>query len=254
MNFKILLAPTKNINPFPIRQEIVSFPFFANEAENIVHDIKKKNAEELSHLMSISQKIAGLNLDRFQIWKKSCGNEKEFHAIQMYSGEAFKAFDFPTLNSRFYEKTQETLFILSGLYGILKPFDLVYPYRLEMGLNYSPEARFNNLYNFWSDRITRYLNNLIRRDELIVNLASQEYSNVIDFKKVGSRVITPCFKELKKDKLSTVSIYSKNARGKMARFIIENEMKNEQDLKLYNLDGYLFKEELSTDDNWVFVR
>jgi len=254
MNFKILLAPTKNINPFPIRQEIVSLPFFASEAENIVRDIKTKNAEELSHLMSISHKIAELNLDRFQNWKKSFGGDEELHAIQMYSGEAFKAFDFPTLNSRFHEKTQEKLFILSGLYGILKPFDLVYPYRLEMGLNYSHEARFNNLHKFWSDRITRYLNNSIRSDELIINLASQEYSNVIDFKKVGSRVITPYFKELKKDKFSTVSIFSKNARGKMARFIIENEMKSEQDLKLYNLDGYLFKEELSTDDNWVFVR
>jgi cytoplasmic iron level regulating protein YaaA (DUF328/UPF0246 family) len=94
----------------------------------------------------------------------------------------------------------------------------------------------------------------MRSDELIINLASQEYSNVIDFKIVGSRVITPYFKELKKDKFSTVSIFSKNARGKMARFIIENEIKSEQDLKLYNLDGYLFKEELSTDDNWVFVR
>lgn len=254
MNFKIFLSPTKNTNLLSIRQKNFSIPQFLGEAELIVEKLKTKNLEEIANMMAISTKIAQLNLDRFNNWKKSCGSEEEFHAIQMYAGEAFKAFDFQTLDKRSFEKMQESLFILSGLYGILKPFDLIYPYRLEMGLNYSPELGFGNLNQFWSNRLTSYLDESIKMDDVIFNLASQEYSNVIDFKKLGRRIITPHFKELKNEKYSIVSMFSKKARGKMARFLIENELKTIQDLKSYNLDGYSYNEKLSNDNDWVFVR
>ena len=254
MNFKIFLSPTKNTNLFSIRQKIVSIPQFNREAELIVEKLKTKKLEEIAKMMSISTKIAQLNLDRFNNWKKSCGSEEEFHAIQLYAGEAFKAFDFQTLDKRYFEKTQETLFIFSGLYGILKPFDLIYPYRLEMGLNYSPNSVDRNLCKFWSEKLTQFLEINLKKDDVIFNLASQEYSNVIDFKKLERRVITPHFKEFKNEKYASISMFSKNARGKMARFLIENELKTIQDLKSYNLDGYSYNEKLSNDNDWVFVR
>ncbi len=254
MKFKILLSPTKNTNSVPIRNRIVSIPMFIQEAEYIVKDLKKMNVDQLAKMMSISTKIAELNIDRFNNWRISCGVDEEFHAIQMYSGEAFKAFDFSSLKDHYHARTQETLFILSGLYGILKPFDLIYPYRLEMGLNYSPNSADRNLYKFWSEKLTQFLDVNLKKDDVIFNLASQEYSNVIDFKKLGRRVITPQFKEFKKNKYSNVSMFSKSARGKMARFIIENDIKQDKDLKSFNLDGYSFSEKLSADNEWVFVR
>jgi len=254
MNFKIFLSPTKNINQYPIRQKITSYPQFSKEAESLVKELKKNNVDDIAKLMTISNKIAQLNLDRLNKWRISCGSEEEFHAIQMYAGEAFKAFDFQSMDTSYYDKMQDSLFILSGLYGILKPFDLIYPYRLEMGLNYSHELGFRNLHHFWSERLTRFLNENLKKDEVIFNLASQEYSTVIDFKKLVRRVITFHFKEFKNGKFVTISMFSKNARGKMARFLIENELKTAQDLKSYNLDGYSYDDKLSNDYDWVFVR
>lgn len=254
MNFKLFLSPTKNINQYPIRQKFISFPQFSKEAESLVNGLKKNNVDDIAKLMTISNKIAQLNLDRFNNWRISCGAEGEYHAIQMYAGEAFKAFDFQSMDNRYHDKMQESLFIFSGLYGILRPLDLVYPYRLEMGLNYSPGVGFRNLYHFWSERLTGFLDEKLRKDELIFNLASQEYSTVIDFKKLGRSIITPHFKEFKNEKYTSISMFSKNARGKMARFLIENELKTVQDLKSYNLDGYSYDDKLSNDNDWVFVR
>ena len=254
MDFKLFLSPTKNVNQNPIRQKIVSLPNFSKEAESLVNVLKKYDVDDFCELMSISNKIAKLNLDRFNNWKKSCGSEEEFHAIQMYAGEAFKAFDFQSMNSCYFDKMQESIIILSGLYGLLKPFDLVYPYRLEMGLNYSHEVGYRNLHHFWSERLTSFLDKILKKDEVIFNLASQEYSKVIDFKKLGRSVITPHFKEFKNGKYAVNSMFSKNARGKMARFLMENELKIVQDLKSYNLEGYSYDDKLSNDNDWVFVR
>lgn len=254
MNLRILLSPTKNTNPLPVREKNETIPHFMKEAKAIIDDLKTKSLKELGQLMNVSDKIAQLNLDRFQNWKLSNGLEEEYHAIQMYAGEAFKAFDFPSLNTRYHEKMQESLYIISGLYGILKPFDLIHPYRLEMGLNYAPDSTSRNLYQFWNDRLTNYLDKNLQQDIILVNLASQEYSKVIDFNKLGRQVITPHFKDFKNGKYSTISMFSKNARGKMARFLIENDLKNIQDLKSYDWDGYTFSEKLSSDHGWVFVR
>jgi cytoplasmic iron level regulating protein YaaA (DUF328/UPF0246 family) len=123
-----------------------------------------------------------------------------------------------------------------------------------MGLSFSPSKEYKNLYTFWSDRILEYLKNELAKNDVIINLASQEYSSVIDFKKISRRVITPYFKEFKNGKNTMVMMFAKNARGKMARFIIENEIENEAYLKSYNIDGYAFDESLSTSNDWVFVR
>jgi cytoplasmic iron level regulating protein YaaA (DUF328/UPF0246 family) len=143
---------------------------------------------------------------------------------------------------------------LSGLYGILKPFDLISPYRLEMGTKFSPNSKSKNLYEFWSDKVTNYLLDELESDEPIINLASIEYSKVINFKRIPNLTITPIFKEFKNGKYSIVMMYAKHQRGKMARYLIDNALKSVDELKIYNLDDYSFDGKLSTEKEWVFVR
>lgn len=254
MNYKILLAPTKNLQSSPAQYTEGYQPFFQDEAQLIINNLKRKSVEELSKLMRISNEIAEMNAERFKNWNKSSGKKTEFHAIHIYSGEAFKAFDFESLDKHHYKKLHESLFIISGLYGLLKPFDMIYPYRLEMGLNYSPQEDCRNLYQFWNERLTTYLSGNLKKDDVIVNLASQEYSSAIDFNKLGRRIITPYFKEYKNGELKMIMMFAKNARGKMARYIIENEIKRDDDLKKFNRDGYSFSENLSSESDWVFIR
>jgi cytoplasmic iron level regulating protein YaaA (DUF328/UPF0246 family) len=254
MIYKVFLAPTKIINPLATEHQIISIPVLSEEAEYLVNELKTKRVEELSKMMKISIEVARINMDRFKKWRKSTGENEEYHAIQMYAGEAFKAFDYKSLDERFHQKMQATLFILSGLYGVLKPFDLIYPYRLEMGLNYSPSKQHRNLYNYWNEKLVSYFDHQLKKDDVIINLASQEYTKAVDLNKLGRRVITPHFKEFKNGNYTMVMMFAKKARGKMARFIVENEINRDEDLKLYCLDGYSFSESLSTENDWLFIR
>ena len=149
---------------------------------------------------------------------------------------------------------QDRLRILSGLYGILKPADLIFPYRLEMGTSLPVSTKEKNLYAFWKEKLTKQLNKELSTDEVIINLASAEYSKAIDFKKITNQVITPTFKEFKNGKFSTVMIFAKHARGRMSRYLIENDLKDLEELKLYSIDNYEFSATQSTDNEWVFVR
>jgi hypothetical protein len=254
MNYKVIIAPTKNINSSSVYFPKHTYPFFDEEAAILVEELKALNVEQLSKIMSISEDMALLNLKRFKNWKKIKGINEGYHAIQMYAGETFKAFDFMSLESALHEKLHESLFILSGLYGVLKPFDLIHPYRLEMGLKYKPLSRYQNLYQFWNDKLNVYFDQNLSKDDVLINLASQEYSKVLDFKKLSRRVIVPNFKEYKNGEYRMVMMYAKNARGKMARFVLENEMKGVEDLKFFDLDGYSFNENLSSENEWIFVR
>jgi cytoplasmic iron level regulating protein YaaA (DUF328/UPF0246 family) len=159
-----------------------------------------------------------------------------------------------TLSPDELNKAQDRLRILSGLYGILKPLDLLVPYRLEMGTKWEVTPKQKNLYSFWGDKLTTYLNNELTDGEVVVNLASNEYAKVIEPKKLSSRIITPVFKEFKNGEYKTVMMYAKHARGKMTRYLIQNELDSIDQLKLYSEDGYLFDANLSTENDWVFVR
>ena len=254
MSYKVLLAPTKNIHSIPFRNQIVTVPHFMSEAKSLIDNLKTKSIEELSSLMGISHDMALLNSIRYKQWKKSSDEPTAYHAIQMYAGEAFKAFDFDTIDARLHVKLQQNLFILSGLYGILRPFDLIYPYRLEMGLRFSPSTNFNNLYSFWEEKLGTYFEKLVSKEDVLINLASKEYTKVFDFNKLKYRVITPHFKEYKDGNYQMVMMYAKNARGTMARYVIENNIQSDDDLKRYKLDGYVFNSELSSDMEWFFIR
>ena len=253
---KILISPAKSINEdvqFPDFN--YSLPLFAKEAKSLVVKLKKKKAKDLMEMMHVSKDIAELNVNRFKEWYLS---EKPSACVKpaafLFTGEVYRGLAMSELSVEVLSKAQGSLRILSGLYGILKPFDLIFPYRLEMGTKWSISDKAANLYQFWGMKILKILEKETDKSEVIVNLASTEYAKVIPFKQLKRTVITPVFKEFKGGEYKVVMMYAKNARGKMARFILENEFTSPEELKLFQADGYQFNEALSDATNLVFVR
>ena len=205
--------------------------------------------------MHLSPQLADLNYTRFQNWQKPMELSPDAKpAVTVFTGEVYKGLDVDTFTKKDFEHAQKQLRILSGMYGILRPLDLMYPYRLEMGTKWAITPKTKNLYQFWGKRLADYLNEEIAEGEVIINLASNEYFKAIDKKTINARVITPIFKELKGDQFKVVMMYAKHARGAMARDIIKQQYSSSEDLKGYNVDGYSYNEQLSTADEWVFVR
>ncbi len=253
---KVLLSPAKSINENAQIIGDFSVPTFENDAKKLVQKLKKLKTAELIDLMSVSAEIAKLNVNRFKSWTKSGTDETRqyFQAIRAFSGEVYRGFNIESVPAEELIRVNDTIRILSGLYGYLKPFDLISPYRLEMGTKFTPDLKSKNLYDFWSAKISKEISKEMHSDEAIINLASAEYFKVIDQKKIKSRIITPIFKEFKNGKFSIVMMYAKHARGAMARYIIEYDIQDCESLKLYNVDGYSFDDKISTENEWVFVR
>jgi len=228
---------------------------FQNEAQKIVKNLRKLKVDDLKQLMSISEDLAQLNWKRYKNWKKSDSESEELISAGFaFSGEVYRGLDLASLNSEDLEIATKNLRILSGMYGILKPNDLIYPYRLEMGTRFSPIEEQKNLYEFWKDKLAKTLKKELEKEEIIINLASNEYFKAIDVKQIKNKIITPVFKEFKNGNFSIVMMYAKHARGAMARYLIQNEITNIEELKLYNIDGYSFDANQSTANEWVFVR
>jgi cytoplasmic iron level regulating protein YaaA (DUF328/UPF0246 family) len=252
---KILLSPAKNLNDQSTLTYERSVPVFEKEAYQLIKDLKKIKKVGLQELMGISVDLAEQNVMRFKQWKKaSLQPENAFPSVEVFDGEVYRALNVHTLDSAKFSNLNKQLRILSGLYGILKPFDLIYPYRLEMGTKFSPKEDQKNLYEFWGDKVTKTLNKELEKDEVIVNLASTEYFKVIRQSLLKNRVVTPIFKEFKNGQFTTVMMYAKHARGAMTRYLIENQLSNIEELKLYDVDGYQYNELQSTTDEWVFIR
>ena len=205
--------------------------------------------------MGISVDLAAQNVLRFNQWKKaSLHPDKAMPAVEVFDGEVYRALNVASLDSSKFELLNKDLRILSGLYGILKPFDLIYPYRLEMGTKFSPKEDQKNLYEFWGDKVTKTLKKELEKNEVIINLASSEYFKVIRHNFLNNRIITPVFKEFKNGQFTTVMMYAKHARGAMTRYLVENQLTDVEALKLYNVDGYQYNDLQSTADEWVFIR
>lgn len=253
---KILISPAKSINEdvqFPVFN--YSLPLFAKEAKSLVVKLKKKKACDLMDMMHVSKDIAELNVNRFKKWYLSdTPTDHVKPAAFLFTGEVYRGLAMNELSDEVLFKAQDSLCILSGLYGLLKPFDLIYPYRLEMGTKWNVSEKAANLYQFWGLKVLKALEKQTDKSEAIVNLASSEYAKVIPLKQLKRTVITPVFKEFKGGEYKVVMMYAKNARGKMARFILENEISSTEELKLFQVDGYQFNETLSDATNWVFVR
>ena len=251
---KILLSPAKALDlEKTINFSSFTSPFFIKEASLLIDKLKEYSPDEISNIMNVSIDLAELNHTRYHNWKPDIyKNENNFTAIAAFNGEVYKSFDYKSLTFKQHVLIQEKIRILSGLYGVLRPLDFIYPYRLEMGTKLQYNSSTKNLYQFWGSLITDFLNK--EECETIINLASTEYFKVINKKALNSRVFTPTFKEFKNGKYKVVMIYAKRARGLMARYIIDKNISDPEEIKLFDIDGYSFDVNMSNEDNWVFVR
>ena len=250
---KILISPAKSLDfENEVETSHSSKPLFGIKAKQINNVIKDLSAPDLGKLMSISPKLSDLNWKRNQEFQNSDSSEKQ--AIYAFNGDVYDGIDISSIPTDKHEKIQESVRILSGLYGILKPFDIIKPYRLEIGTKLSVNGS-KNLYDFWSESVTNSITDEVSDDELIINLASNEYFSVINSKLLNNKIVSPQFKDFKNGKLKIISFYAKKARGLMTRYLIENDVKSENDILGFDYSGYSFSSEESKDLlNPVFVR
>ncbi len=251
---KILISPAKTLDfetPLPTNE--FSTSRFIKESRIINKVIKQKTPRELSELMSISDKLAELNWQRNKTWRTPFTAENSRPALYSFAGDVYLGLNANTLPLDKLPLLQERLRILSGLYGLLKPLDLMQPYRLEMGTKIAIGEQ-KNLYDFWKKKLTESLNKELKKEELLINLASNEYFSAIDTKKLKVPVITPEFLDSKDGKLKMISFFAKKARGLMVRYIIDNQVETINDLKNFDYEGYQFDANLSKGNKLVFTR
>ena len=251
-----ILSPAKSLdfeNKAPINR--YSQSSFLNESQKIVDKLIEYSPSEISELMNISTDLGLLNANRYQNWKLPFDLNNAKQAIYAFTGDVYKGLDALSLNDDSINYAQSNLKLLSGLYGIIKPLDLIQAYRLEMGTKISVGDK-HSLYDFWSNTITNELNNELEanKSNYLLNLASNEYSKSINLKNLNTEVISPVFKDWKNGKFKIISFYAKRARGLMARFFIENRINSIDDLNSFQSDGYIFNEELSSLNTPVFTR
>ena len=251
---KILLSPAKSLDfKSKLPTEKNSSLCFEKEAKHLNSILKRKTPKDLSELMGVSSKIADLNFERNHEWSLPFTNKNARQAVYAFSGDVYRGLDAYSIDPSKIDFMQDSVRIISGLYGILKPLDLIQAYRLEMGTKLSFDSN-KNLYDYWRKRITNQLNLELSENEPILNLASNEYFKAIDTKVIKSDVYSANFKQFKNGSYKTIAIFSKRARGMMTRYIIENNINEISSLKLFNLDGYFYNEDLSSAKDLVFCR
>lgn len=252
---KIVISPAKSLDferelPTPLTTEAS----FLKEAERLNRLLKKKSARSLSKLMGISANLGQLNYERNQEWSLPFTSENARQAVYAFNGDVYRGIDVFTLEEDKIDFLQNSLRIISGLYGILKPLDLMQSYRLEMGTKF-PVGKNKNLYEFWRAKVTKALNDELTEGELFLNLASNEYFKTIDVKKLKTPVITAVFKDFKNGEYKTIMTFAKLARGYMTRYILDTNAETLDDIKGFNYEGYSYNEALSVKENeLVFVR
>ena len=251
---KIIISPAKSLDfETKANTSLHTIPQFLEQSEKLNKKLKTLSRKKLSDLMKISNDLAELNYTRNQNWQTPFGLDNAKQAIYAFTGEVFRGIDVTSLAEEKIPLLQDNLRILSGLYGLLKPLDLIQPYRLEMGTRIKV-GRKENLYKFWGDEIAHALNEEISDNELFVNLASSEYFKAVNKKVLKVPMVTPVFKDFKNGQYKTIMTFAKKARGLMVRYIIENNITTIQNLKGFNTDGYGFSLEMSTETDLVFTR
>ncbi|SEE39506.1 hypothetical protein SAMN04487765_2405 [Tenacibaculum sp. MAR_2010_89] len=251
---KIIISPAKSLDfETKATTSLYSEPRFLDKSEKLNKKLRTLSKKKISELMKISDDLAMLNYERNQEWELPFTLENAKQAIYAFTGEVFRGVDVVTLPEIKVPILQDKLRILSGLYGLLKPLDLIQPYRLEMGTRLKV-GRADNLYKFWDDQLANSLNEELDNNELLINLASSEYFKAVPKKVLKVPMITPVFKDFKNGQYKTIMTYAKKARGLMVRYIIENDVETLEELKGFNVDGYGFSEEISTKTDLVFTR
>ncbi len=251
---KLVLSPAKSLNyESKLPTSLHSEGCFLNEAERLNKLLKKKSAKSLSKLMHISDNLGQLNYERNQEWNLPFNQDNARPAVYAFSGDVYRGLSAYDIEDNKLNKLQETVRIISGLYGLLKPLDLIQPYRLEMGTKF-PVGKNKNLYEFWRKKVTQALNDELEEDELFLNLASNEYFKAIDVKALKVPVVNVAFKEFKNGDYKMIAIFAKIARGLMTRYIIDTNANTIDDIKGFNYEGYGFSENLSNGNDLVFTR
>ena len=251
-----VISPAKRLdfNPAPTTAKH-TLPAFLKESKQLIEVLREKSPADLAELMGLSTKLADLNYQRYAEWKTPFTPDNAKQAALAFKGDVYLGLDSATLSERDLAWAQKHLRILSGLYGVLKPLDLIQPYRLEMGTRLAT-GEGQDLYQFWRKRITGAINEAIaeQRQRILVNLASQEYFEAVDVDQIDARIITPTFKDLKNGRYKFLSFYAKKARGLMARYIIDNRVSTLKALRDFDVAGYYYSESQSRGDSWVFLR
>lgn len=252
----IVVSPAKTLDyESPLATERYTQPELIEHSAELIEECRKLTPADVSALMKVSDKIAGLNVARFEQWSESFTQDNSRQAILAFKGDVYTGLEAQTLDEAGFDYAQRHLRMLSGLYGLLKPLDLMQPYRLEMGTKLA-NRRGTNLYQFWGEIITNKLNQAVAEqgDDILVNLASNEYFKAVKPKQLAAKVITPVFKDCKNGQYKVISFYAKKARGMMARYIIDHQVDTIEALKSFDVAGYYFVAAESTDSELVFKR
>jgi len=247
-----IISPAKSLDfESPAPTDISSSPAFLKDADYLAGKLSKLNSSKLGALLDISPKLAQLNAERYASWKTAASKQAMF----AYNGDVYDGLEAVNFNLHEIEFAQKHLRIISGLYGLLQPLDLIKPYRIDMGTSFAT-PKGETLYKFWGDKITDQLKKNLKESggNVLINLASQEYFGAVNTKKLKMRVITPSFKDRSNDKYMMISFFAKRARGMMSRFIIQNTITDYEMLVGFDAGGYHFNHDLSKGDNWVFTR
>ena len=252
----IVLSPAKSLDyETPPSTDQHTLPIFINESAKLVSDLKKLSLQEVAELMSLSDKLAALNVARFGDWSKTFTPKNSKQALLAFNGDVYEGLDAKTLNKKGLEYAQAHVRVLSGLYGVLKPLDLMQAYRLEMGTAFKNKVG-KDLYAFWGNKITEALKQELdqQKSKVLINLASDEYFKSVKPTELAYPIIAPVFQDEKAGKYKIISFYAKRARGLMTRFIIDNKIDKAEDLKEFNLEGYQYAPKESANDKPVFRR
>ena len=252
----IVISPAKSLDfETPANVKTATQPALLDRSQQLVDQLKQFAPQDFSNLMGISDKLAVLNYDRYQQWKTPFTQENAKQALLAFTGDVYTGLDAPSFSDRDFDFAQQHLRILSGLYGLLRPLDLIQPYRLEMGITLR-NAQGDNLYQFWGKTLAIEINRQLEQigSGQLINLASNEYFKSVDNDTLDAEVITPVFKDWKSGKYKIVSFFAKKARGLMSAYIIKNQLTDVEQIKAFTSGGYQYSDELSSDKEWVFCR
>ncbi|MFY0626237.1 MAG: peroxide stress protein YaaA [Reichenbachiella sp.] len=250
----ILISPAKSFDfETSAHSSLATEPDFVKESTRLIKKMTTFSKKKIGQMMSISPELAALNVDRYKAWTPKPNIEDTKQALLAFNGEVFRGLDAKNLDKEEIQFAQDHLRILSGLYGLLRPMDRIQPYRLEMGTRLKYYS-YNNLYQFWGDKITQRINADLKDSEYVINLASTEYFKSVNVSKLKAKVITPIFKDFSNGSYKVLMTYAKNARGVMTNFIIQNRIKDFESIKSFDRNGYVYDAKMSTETEWVFTR
>lgn len=252
----LVISPAKTLDyETKPKTKIATMPDYLSESQQLINRARNYSVLDIMELMAVSKKIAELNFERFKVWHTPFTPENAKQAVLAFKGDVYTGLDAESFSAADFKFAQKHLRILSGLYGLLRPLDLMQPYRLEMGRKIDTD-RGKNLYEFWGTTITEGINQQLKKlkSTTLVNLASNEYFKSVKPKQLEGTIITPEFKDYKNGEYKMMGVYAKKARGQLSRYVIQNQISEPEAMKEFNVDGYKFNKKMSNDTTWVFTR